>query len=165
MEQPVVFQLWQMGAAAIVGAALALLYDLLRLLRRFRPRLTLPLDVLFVLTVIPTLLLLALYVGHGQFPPFFYPLLALGAWAYFITLGRPLRRIFTALGHGLMGFFRLLARPLGLLSKKSEKLKKYLFSSGRKWVRIKRKRKHSAPTGCTKNGGTQDEDEKDTADR
>lgn len=165
MEQPVVFQLWQMGAAAAVGAALGLLYDLLRLLRRFRPRLTLPLDILFVLAVLPTLLLMSLYVGHGQFPPFFYPLLALGAWAYFVTLGRPLRRLLTVLGRGALRFFHLLARPFGLLSKKSEKLQKYLFSSGRKWVRIKRKRKHSAPAGCTNNGGTQDEDEKDTADR
>ena len=73
MEQPVVFQLWQMGAAAVVGAAMALVYDVLRLLRRSWPRLTLPLDVVFVAVLTPSLLLLALYGGRGQFPLFFYP--------------------------------------------------------------------------------------------
>ena len=157
MEQPVVFQLWQMGAAAVVGAAIALFYDVLRLLRRSWPRLTLPLDVVFVAVLTPSLLLLALYGGRGQFPLFFYPLLILGAWVYFHTVGPPLRRILTALGRLLRRFFRLAMVPFGLLSKKSKKLKKYLFSSGQKWVRIKSKRKHSAPMGCTTDGGTQDE--------
>ena len=157
MEQPVVFQLWQMGAAAVVGAAMTLFYDVLRLLRRSWPRLTLPLDVVFVAVLTPSLLLLALYGGRGQFPLFFYPLLILGAWVYFHTVGPPLRRILTALGRLLRRFFRLAMVPFGLLSKKSKKLKKYLFSSGQKWVRIKSKRKHSAPMGCTTDGGTQDE--------
>ena len=100
---------------------------------------------------------LALYGGRGQFPLFFYPLLMVGAWVYFHTVGPPLRRILTALGRLLRRFFRLVCLPFGLLSKKSKKLKKYLFSSGRKWVRIKSKRKHSAPMGCTTDGGTQDE--------
>ena len=53
MEQPVLFQLWQMGAAAAVGAAMALFYDVLRLLRRSWPRLTLPLDMVFVAVLTP----------------------------------------------------------------------------------------------------------------
>lgn len=157
MEQPVIFQLWQMGVAAAVGAALAVFYDVLRLIRRSLPRLTLPLDVLFVLVLLPTLLLLALYAGRGQFPLFFYPLLILGAWIYFRTLGRPLRRLLLALGCLVGRIFHFVSLPFCLLSKKSEKLKKYLFSSGRKWVRIKRKREHSAPVGRIDDGGTQDE--------
>ena len=51
MELPVTSQAWEFLLSAVLGAALALAYDLLRGPRRLRPGLTWLLDLLFGLLV------------------------------------------------------------------------------------------------------------------
>ena len=86
MELPVTLQAAEFAASMLLGLALGVFYDALRALRRLRARLTLPLDVLFALTLAAALLLFALYPGRGLFRLFAFAALALGAGLYFLTL-------------------------------------------------------------------------------
>ena len=95
MELPVTLQAAEFAASVLLGLALSVLYDALRALRRLRPRLTLPLDVLFALTVAAALLLFALYPGRGLFRLFAFAGLLLGALGYFLTLSPFFLRAFT----------------------------------------------------------------------
>ena len=76
MELPLGLQGAQLALSALLGAALGLIYDLLRAVRRQWPRLTCAADVLFSLITLPALLLLGLYAGHGRFWLFFLPAIA-----------------------------------------------------------------------------------------
>ena len=65
MELPVGLQLRELALALALGAGLALLYVLLRPLRRSR-LLTSAMDFLYVLAVLLSLLAFALYAGRGR---------------------------------------------------------------------------------------------------
>ena len=99
MELPVTLQAAEFAASMLLGLALGVFYDALRALRRLRARLTLPLDVLFALTLAAALLLFALYPGRGLFRLFAFAALALGAGLYFLTLSPILLRAYAYLFH------------------------------------------------------------------
>ena len=73
MSLPVAYQIEQFLWSVGLGAALALVWTLLRAARTLRPGLTHLCDALFGLLLTPTLLLFALYAGHGRFRLFFFP--------------------------------------------------------------------------------------------
>ena len=131
MEQPVSLHAAQFLLAGGLGAALGLFYDLLRAVRRIRPRTVRILDALFCAALLPSLLLFALYPGRGQFRLFFYPGIFLGAAIYFLTLSPLVLRL-------LAGVFRILgsilrtvsAPPANFIQKNSKYCKKYLFNCG-----------------------------------
>ncbi|MBE6946086.1 MAG: hypothetical protein E7459_08375 [Ruminococcaceae bacterium] len=126
--------LWAIPA----GAALALVYHFLRGLRHTFPVLTIPADMVFLLCTAWVIAALALVVCQGAFRmPQVLGLLA-GAWVYRVTAFRLLEWVFS-------GFWRLLGRIFGVIGrackkslKKIGKIGKFLFSSWKKWVTIKR---------------------------
>ena len=67
MELPLLLQSGQFLYAAALGAALGLIYDVLRGLRRSLRGLTPLLDLCFALSVLLSGLLLALYAGDGHY--------------------------------------------------------------------------------------------------
>ena len=94
MELPVSFQARQLLWSLLLGAALGLQFDALhlpcRLQSRPHPLLTQLADLLFVLSLLPALLLLALYVGEGRLRLFMLVFAALGAALYALTLRKVL---------------------------------------------------------------------------
>lgn len=142
MELPVTAQAVQFGLSALLGVGLGLVYDLLRALRRHAKKLTALLDAVFCLTVLCALLLLALYVGHGQLRVFMIPGVALGATAYFLTLSRLAVKLFE-------GFWRLLVLPWRLLFRLGKKIFGFFQKIAKKGVafakksfNIKEKKRH-----------------------
>ena len=77
MELPLALQGAQLGAAALTGAALGLIYDALRVLRR-HSRAQAALDALFVLACALALVRLTLLPGRGEFRLYFFPALLVG---------------------------------------------------------------------------------------
>ena len=71
MELPLALQGAQLGAAALTGAALGLIYDALRVLRR-HSRAQAALDALFVLACALALVRLTLLPGRGEFRLYFF---------------------------------------------------------------------------------------------
>ena len=120
--------------AVALGAALGVLYDLGRGLRRAWSGCTVPMDLLFSVLFLLSLMGLALYTGGLRI----YQLLGLGlgAAAYFLTVGPLILRLWQrVLGHlGRMG------RRIGERRKKTviflRKLAKKLFSTSWKWGTI-----------------------------
>ena len=121
MELPLRLQALQLAAAFALGAALGVVYDLLRALRRRVPALTAAADALFCLLLLVGLLALALYAGGGLLRLFFFPGIALGAWAYFLTLGRLLLPAFSWVFSAIGRVFHLILAPGKIFLKKSEK--------------------------------------------
>lgn len=111
MELPLRLQALQLAAAFALGAALGVVYDLLRALRRRVPALTAAADALFCLLLLVGLLALALYAGGGLLRLFFFPGIALGAWAYFRTLGRLLLPAFSWVFSAIGRVFHLILAP------------------------------------------------------
>lgn len=132
MELPVTAQAVQFGLSALLGVGLGLVYDLLRALRRHIRKLTALLDAVFCLTVLCALLLLALYVGHGQLRVFMIPGVALGATAYFLTLSPLAVRLFE-------GFWRLLTLPWRLLFRLGRKIFGFFQKIAKKGVAFAKK--------------------------
>lgn len=117
-----------------LGGVLGILYDFGRAIRRVAPILTLPVDILFGLTVFLALFLTSLYTGGLTL----YQLLGImgGGGLWFLTLGRIVLRM-------LVGLLLRFRRQMGILwsgGKKSvkflRKLVKKLFPSSRKWGTI-----------------------------
>lgn len=117
-----------------LGVVLGILYDFGRAIRRVAPILTLPVDILFGLTVFLALFLTSLYTGGLTL----YQLLGImgGGGLWFLTLGRIVLRM-------LVGLLLRFRRQMGILwsgGKKSvkflRKLVKKLFPSSRKWGTI-----------------------------
>ncbi|MCI8525051.1 MAG: hypothetical protein HFF17_03845 [Oscillospiraceae bacterium] len=160
MEQPVSLHAAQFLLACGLGAALGLFYDLLRALRRRRPRLTRGLDALYCAVLLPALLLFALYAGRGQFRLFFYPALALGAAGYFLTLSRGVLRSLDRFYRVIHGVFRALTAPARFFSKKTAILAKKIFSFAAKWVKMVVIRTRSAHMRRSDPGGDQHEVQK-----
>ena len=129
MEQPLLLQGGQFLWAVALGAALGVVYDLLRGLRRTLRGLTHLADLLFSLTVLISGLLLALYVGDGQYRLFLLLGTVLGATIYFLTLSR----IFSAASCMIWRFLTYPLRAAARFCKKIvEKLQNFLkniFSS------------------------------------
>ena len=112
MELPVARQAVEFAWAAALGLALGCWYDVLRALRRRHPRLTIPADGLFCLTVLLVLLAFALYAGRGMLRLFAM------IWAVF---GRILRLICAPV-RGILKIFLIFFKKV--------------FATARKWVTI-----------------------------
>lgn len=93
MELPVGLQLRELALALALGAALALLYDLLRPLRR-GSGLTAWMDLLYVLAVFVSLLGFALYAGRGRLRLFALAAMGLsgGLWLAFDSFVRKIMK-------------------------------------------------------------------------
>ena len=134
-------------AAAVTGIALGLLYDLGRGIRRERPGLTVPVDLLFALALLLTLCLTAVYTRGLKL----YQCLGifLGAGAYFLTAS-PLilgawRGFLRVLARGRRKILRTLKKTVCFL----RKLAKKLFPSSRKWSTMNSVQ-HSPKRRCIK---------------
>ena len=136
MELPLRLQALQLAAAFALGAALGVVYDLLRALRRRVPALTAAADALFCLLLLVGLLALALYAGGGLLRLFFFPGIALGAWAYFRTLGRLLLPAFSWVFSAIGRVFHLILAPGKNFLKKCRIFFKKSFASVKKWFTI-----------------------------
>lgn len=125
MNLPVTTQFLQFLCSVVLGICLALLWSLLRALRTARPKLVHLCDGVFVLALLPTLLLFALYVGNGRFRLFFFPGITLGCVLFFLLFGSIAHRIFLI-------WFRTLYTILHLPRKISGKFAKKLFPFAKK---------------------------------
>jgi len=157
MELPIALQARQFLLAGGLGLALGVLYDLLRALRRARPR-TGPLwDLVFGFLLTPSLALFALYAGRGAFRLFFLPGAALGLLLYFSALSGIFLPFFERLLRLLGRFFSVLTAPARFFYKKTRFLLKNLFSSAGKWVKIVVRQKQSVRSRSRASGGTPNE--------
>ncbi len=131
-----------LGGAALLGCALGILYDALRVLReRLAWRwLCHMADALFWLAVAVGLFTFSLEVGDGRVRLFYVAAAVLGAAFYFLTASPLLLWLLRWLADGVTFLCRLLATPLraliGLCKKVSRKAKK-LFQIFEKSVKIK----------------------------
>ena len=100
MELPVRVQLSELGWALAVGAALGLLYDLMRPLRRGRIS-TAAADLLYSLLLLLTLLAFGLYAGRGRLRVYALSFMTAAFVLYWLTLGRAVRAFFRKLDRGL----------------------------------------------------------------
>lgn len=121
--------------AAALGLGLGLIYDMGRALRREKPRLTIPVDVLFALVFFLGLWLTSIYTQGLRL----YQCLGvfLGAGVYFLTLSpflvRLWRRGLRAVGRLARGILKPMKKSVYFL----RKLAKKLFPSSGKWGTIK----------------------------
>ncbi len=121
--------------AALLGIGLGFLYDLGRGVRREKPRLTIPVDMLFSLVFLLSLSLTAVYTRGLRL----YQCLGvfLGAGAYFVTVSPPIlrqwRRFLRGIGRGCGKIRRTVKKSMVFL----RKLAKKLFPSSWKWGTIK----------------------------
>ena len=118
MENHVADQLAQLGAAAALGAAGALVYDLLRAARLMDRRdraLTHLLDALFALALGGGLLWLALVVGGGELRLYMLTGMALGAAVWFCLPSRLLRPVWDFWAGALLAMCRQLWKPAAFL--------------------------------------------------
>lgn len=117
MENHVSAQLAQLGASAALGAAGALVYDLLRAARLIDRRdhaLTHLLDALFAAVLGGGLLWLALVVGGGELRLYMLTGMALGAAAWFSLPSRLLRPVWDFWTGALLAMCRLLWKPAAI---------------------------------------------------
>ena len=141
MRVQVSAQLLLFGQSILLGLGLALLYDLLRPLRRRGRRLTALLDGAFCLAAGLTLLLFALRRGAGELR--LYCLLgAMGGavlqFACFSPLLAPLWDFWAQTAEAAVRLALLPLRWLGRGIKKVEKFRKNLFYFWRKWFTIRK---------------------------
>ena len=134
-------QLLRFGQSILLGLGLALLYDLLRPLRRRGRRLTALLDGAFCLAAGLTLLLFALRRGAGELR--LYCLLgAIGGAALQFTCFSPLLApvwdFWAQTAEAAVGLALLPVRLLGRGLKKVEKFRENLFYFWRKWFTIRK---------------------------
>ncbi len=106
MEYPIQAQTLEFLRAGLLGLLLGLHYDLLRLPRKIVPKLTWLLDLWFCISVLLSLLALALYGGTGQLQLFMLLGTGLGIAAYFLGPGRLFGPIFTRLGEKIKKILR-----------------------------------------------------------
>jgi hypothetical protein len=151
MTLPLTQQGLFLGSSVILGVLLGLVYDLGRGLRRAHARLTLPVDGLFALLLLLTLLLLGLYTGGLRL----YELLGLclGAGGYFLTLSPLFLALQLWTVRALRRFFARLFTPLKKTMCFLRKVVKKLFPSLKKWGTIEvipcsPKRKSTPRKGC-----------------
>ena len=143
MENYVAAQLQQLGAAAALGAAAGLVYDVLRsarLLDRRDRRLTHLLDGVFAALLGAGLLWLALVVGEGELRLYMVTGMLLGGVVWFCLLSPLLRPVWDFWVTALVKTGRLLWSPFALLGRLIKKcaaaVKKY-FSFWQKCVTMR----------------------------
>lgn len=155
MENHIPQQLGALGAAVALGAAAALVYDLLRalrLLRRRDRRLTHLLDSVFVAAVGVAALYLMLRIGGGELRLYMLAGLALGALVWSVLLSRLLRPVWEFWAAALYTLGSLLWQPVRWAAGGAKKVAtggKKGFSFVRKYATMKiekcRARQRGAP--------------------
>ena len=150
MELPLGLQSEQFLCSFLLGCLLAACYDILRGLRRNARKLTHGLDALFALLCLVGNLLLALYVGRGEYRIFMLVGSLLGAWLWFLTLSRLFIRLSTQIWYILGMPLRVLWRIFEKILEKTKKFLKNIFSRRKKSVTIKGPRKRMGENGDEK---------------
>lgn len=142
MEISVAGQAAVFTGAVVLGLGVGLLYDLMRLLRRYirLPLLGSVLDLLFWSITTAALFYFVIAVGDGKVR--IYVLLAVlgGAAAYFFALSEWILSLGDLLADGMVALFRCVLFPIqlvGQIIKKIRKKLKNLFLYQRKWYKIK----------------------------
>ncbi|MBQ3072829.1 MAG: spore cortex biosynthesis protein YabQ [Oscillospiraceae bacterium] len=133
MELPVALQARQFLLSLALGAALGTVYDVARVIRRRRPHLTLPLDLLFGAILLLSLLLFSLTVGEGLLRLFFLPGVGLGAAVYFGTLSGAVCCLFDEVFRFFYRLLRGLLFPLRFFLEKTVVFCKKCFAICEKW--------------------------------
>ena len=108
MELPVNVQGWEFLVSVLLGVGLSLVYDLLRGVRRFWPKGTWLMDLVFGLFLLLGILWYMLYPGAGRFRMHGAAGMGLGAAAWFLAISP----VFLPLWRGIL---RLCGRMLRLL--------------------------------------------------
>ena len=108
-------QLRTLGCALLLGMALALVYDLLRALRRRRSAGTALPDVVFCMVLILSWCAFALRVGEGEVRLYALFAAAAGAWAYAGLCAPLLRPLWEFWARTLFRLLRLLRLPWTML--------------------------------------------------
>ncbi|MBR6424861.1 MAG: hypothetical protein IKS29_02810 [Oscillospiraceae bacterium] len=144
MELPVSLQGSQMLLAMILGLGLALVYDLLRALRRIFSLHKTPLDLLFCLLTLAALFFYALYPGRGELRLYMLLGVLLGGSLYFLLLSPWILPVFLEAASILRHFFQILTHPILQIAKKFCKIVFSLFSSWKKWFTMKVLSKYAA---------------------
>lgn len=161
MENYVSAQLHQLGAAAALGAAGGLIYDVLRAARLLDRRdrlLTHLLDALFTALLGAGVLWLALVVGEGELRLYMITGMALGAVIWFALPSRLLRPVWDFWAAALVAVCRLLWLPFAFLWKNVKKLiksvkKGFSFLRGCATIRVAAWRKGHARIKPQQEGG------------
>lgn len=152
MEQPVSLQLLQLGAAVLTGAALGVLYDLLRVLRR-RGRHTALFDGVFCLALLCTLLLFAFYPGRGELRIFMLIGIGAGAALYFLMVSPLTVRLFDGILRLLLWPWRQFLRFFRFVLQKIKESTRKTVAFVKKSVKIEKKKRGKRRT--PKKGGGQ----------
>lgn len=142
MEISVSGQAAALGGAFLLGMAVGLIYDLIRIPRAYIhiPLLGEALDLLFWLVVTAAIFLYAITAGDGEVRIFMAAALFGGALVYFLVLSPWIRRFSGLIMSAVFAVWRFIIFPLvklfGVLKKLKEILKNS-FSSFRKRYRMK----------------------------
>ena len=136
MELPLSLQGVQFLLSALVGLAYGIHYDILRGLRRTLPAAKHLLDFWFALTFLIGNLLLALYVGNGEYRIFMLLGPALTMVVYFVTISRFFLLVFTKFWQFLNFPLRFVCKSCKKFIRKLLKKVKNIFSSRKKSVKI-----------------------------
>ena len=136
MELPLSLQGVQFLLSALVGLAYGIHYDILRGLRRTLPAAKHLLDFWFALTFLIGNLLLALYVGNGEYRIFMLLGTALAMVVYFVTISRFFLLVFTKFWQFLTFPLRFICKSCKKFLRKLLKKVKNIFSSRKKSVTI-----------------------------
>jgi spore cortex biosynthesis protein YabQ len=128
--------------ALVMGVAVGLVYDLIRIPRAYIriPLLGAVLDLLFWLAVTAALFLYAIYAGGGEVRIYMAAALFGGALGYFLLISPWVRRFSGVLAAGAATLGRWIAFPIRKLASAIKKLKEKLknsFSSYRKRYKMK----------------------------
>jgi len=131
------------GGAILIGMAVGLGYDLIRIPRAYIhiPLLGEALDLLFWLLVTVVLFLYAMTAGDGEVRIFMAIALFGGAVFYFLVLSPWIRRFSALMVSAVTAIWRFITFPLVQVArvfKKMLEILKNIFSSCSKWYKIKR---------------------------
>jgi hypothetical protein len=145
MEIAVSGQAAEAALSLALGAAVGIIYDLLRAIRRrlSGKAVTAIADGLFWIICAIGLFLLGFGVGHGRQRIFMTVLAFLGAVLYFLTASRIIFAFWMLVTGGIGIILKFLLAPLGIIKKFLRKILgilKKIFSSWGKWYKIQGKK-------------------------
>lgn len=136
-------QLCRLCASLLTGAALAVLYDVLRAIRRKLPQSSALFDVVFSAAAILALFTLGMSAGGGTLYLSMVIFVLLGFSLWMLSLSRLFLPLFIKIAELLL----LALSPLDFVIKKAVKLAKNIFPKIRIWYNIKRKRETTHTDG------------------
>jgi hypothetical protein len=139
----------RLGIALLLGAALGLWYGFLRPARRRHP---LPGDIAFIVVAFWVWLYFGFGICRGDLRLWDMGGLAVGAVAWEMTLGKPLRRVFSVFWEQIGRFISIICLPLEKFLHFFEKIAKILLATVKKASTIRKKSQKSDLGGGNRDG-------------